>query len=98
LWKLEGGAALELWRGDEGGVVGPPAISPDGRLICFSYRRQGTAGLYIMNADGTNVQTMAADSFDVRGYASWSRTAIMAVAANQGGTSVHPLAAVPVGF
>jgi Tol biopolymer transport system component len=85
LWKLEGGAVLELWRGDEGGVVAPPAISPNGRLICFSYRKQGTAGLYIMNADGTNVRTLAADSFDVRGYASWSPDGKwVAVAANRG--------------
>jgi TolB protein len=72
LWKLENGAPLELWRGDEGGVVAPPAISPDGRQICFSYRRQGTSGLYVMNANGTNVRTLAADNFDVRGAASWS--------------------------
>jgi serine/threonine protein kinase/Tol biopolymer transport system component len=85
LWKIEGGAALELWRGDWGGVVAPPAISPNGRLICFSYRKQGTAGLYIMNADGTNVRTLAADSFDVRGYASWSPDGKwVAVAANRG--------------
>jgi Tol biopolymer transport system component len=84
LWKLEGGAALELWRGDEGGVVAPPAISPDGRLICFSYRKQGTAGLYVMNADGTNVRTLV-DSFDVRGAASWSPDGKwVAVAANRG--------------
>ncbi|HET9262980.1 MAG TPA: protein kinase [Vicinamibacterales bacterium] len=83
LWKLEDGAVLELWRGDEGGVVAPPAISPDGRLISFSYRRQGTAGLYVMNADGTNVRTLA-DSFDVRGAASWSPDGQwVAVAANQ---------------
>ena len=84
LWKLEGGAALELWRGDEGGVVAPPAISPDGRLICFSYRKQGTARLYVMNANGTNVRALA-DSFDVRGAASWSPDGKwVAVAANQG--------------
>jgi Tol biopolymer transport system component len=84
LWKLEGGAVLELWRGDEGGVVAPPAISPDGRLICFSYRKQGMAGLYVMNADGTNVRTLA-DSFDVRGAASWSPDrGWVAVAGNQG--------------
>jgi serine/threonine protein kinase/Tol biopolymer transport system component len=84
LWKLVGGAALELWRGDKGGVVAPPAISLDGRLICFSYRKQGTAGLYVMNADGTNVRTVV-DSFDVRGAASWSPNGDwVAVAANQG--------------
>ena len=84
LWKAEGGAVLELWRGDQGGVVAPPAISPDGRVICFSYRKQGTAGLYVMNADGTNVRTLV-DSFDVRGAASWSPDGEwVAVAANQG--------------
>ena len=84
LWKLENGAARELWRGDDGGVVAPPAISPDGRQICFSYRKQGRAGLYIMNANGTNVRALV-DSFDVRGAASWSPDGIwVAVAANQG--------------
>jgi Tol biopolymer transport system component len=83
LWKMEGGAVLELWRGDEGGVVAPPAISPDGRLICFSYRKHGTAGLYMMNANGTNVRALV-DSLDVRGAASWSRDGKwVVVAANQ---------------
>jgi Tol biopolymer transport system component len=85
LWKLESGAPLELWRGDDGGVVAPPAFSPDGRQVCFSYRTQGRAGLYVMNANGTNVRTLAADSFDVRGAASWSPDGKwVAVAANRG--------------
>jgi len=87
LWKLENGAPQELWRGDEGGVVAPPAISPDGRLICFSYRKRGRAGLYVMNANGTNVRALV-DSFDVRGAASWSPDGEwVAVAANQGDSS-----------
>jgi WD40 repeat protein len=85
LWKLETGAPQELWRGSDGGVVAPPAISPDGRQICFSYRTQGTSGLYVMNANGTNVRTLVADSFDVRGAASWSPDGNwVAVAANRG--------------
>jgi Tol biopolymer transport system component len=85
VWKLENGAPLELWRGDDGGVLAPPAISPDGRQICFSYRRQGKSGLYVMNVNGTNVRTLVADSFDVRGGASWSPDGQwVAVAANRG--------------
>jgi Tol biopolymer transport system component len=84
LWKLEEGIAQELWKGDDGGVVAPPAISPDGRLICFSSRRRGMTGLYVMNANGTNVRTLM-DSFDVRGPASWSPDGNwVAVAANVG--------------
>ena len=84
LWKLENGTALELWRGDEGGALAPPAVSPDGRLICFSYRKRGTTGLYVMNANGTNIRTLV-DSLDVRGAASWSPDGKwVAFAGNQG--------------
>ena len=82
VWKLEKGAARELWKGSEGGVVAPPAISPDGSRIWFSYRKQGRAGLYLMSADGTNIRALA-ESFDVRGAASWCPDGKwLAVAAN----------------
>jgi serine/threonine protein kinase/WD40 repeat protein len=89
LWKLEKGSARELWKGSEGGVVAPPAVSPDGSYICFSYRKQGRAALYLMSADGTN-QKVLTESFDVRGGASWSPDGKwVAVAGNQGeGTRV----------
>jgi serine/threonine protein kinase len=89
LWKLEEGSARELWRGSEGGVVAPAAISPDGNRLCFSYRKEGRAGLYLMNADGTGLRALA-ESFDVRGAASWSPDGKwVAVAANEGaGTRV----------
>jgi serine/threonine protein kinase/Tol biopolymer transport system component len=71
LWKREKGAARELWKGNEGGVVAPPAISPDGSRVCFSVRKQGRAGLYVMNADGANVRVLS-ETLDVRGAAAWS--------------------------
>jgi len=72
LWTLDDrGTALELWKGSDGGVVAAPAISPDGTRICFSYRRQGRAGLYVINATGVGLTTLA-PSVDVQSAASWS--------------------------
>jgi Tol biopolymer transport system component len=84
LWKLEKGAARELWKGSDGGLVAPPAVSPDGTRICFSYRKRGRAGLYLMDANGTNIRALA-DSLDVRGAGSWSPDGEwVAVSADQG--------------
>jgi serine/threonine protein kinase/Tol biopolymer transport system component len=89
LWKLEQGETTEIWRGADGGVVTPPAISRDGSQICFSFRRGGRAGLYVMNANGTNVRTLA-PGLEVRGAATWSPDGKwVAVAGNRGdGTRV----------
>jgi serine/threonine protein kinase len=84
IWTREDGVAREIWRGDEGGVVAPPAPSPDGRLICFSARTRGTTRLYVVNANGTNARRLS-DSLDVRGAASWSPDGkLVAIAANEG--------------
>lgn len=83
LWKRENGVDQELWRGDGGGIVTPPAISPDGRLICFAVRRHGKTRLHVMNADGTNPRVLL-ESLDVRGSA-WSPDGkSIVVAANLG--------------
>ena len=90
LWKLDNsGSVVELWKGGDGGVVAPPAISPDGTRICFSYRKQGRAELYVINANGTGLTTLAT-SIEVQSAASWSPDGRwVAVAANQGeGTRV----------
>ena len=71
LWKMNGDAAQELWRGSNGGLVSPPAISPDGMRIAFAYRTQGRAALSVMSANGTDIR-MLTDAVDVRGSFSWS--------------------------
>jgi WD40 repeat protein len=84
LWKLENGVVTELWKGSEGGVTASPSISPDGRKICFSYRKRGRTGLHLMSADGTNIRVLAS-SLDVSGSATWSPDSRwVAVAANEG--------------
>ncbi len=93
LWKLDNsGTVVELWKGGDGGVVAPPAISPDGHRICFSYRKQGRAELYVINANGTGLTTLAT-SIEVQSAASWSPDGKwVAVAANQGeGTRVFKI-------
>lgn len=72
IWKREdAGATRELWRGVDGSVIAPPAVSPDGTQICFSYWSKGRAGLYLMNANGTNIRPLA-PALDVRSAVSWS--------------------------
>jgi len=84
LWKAQGKETVELWRGSEGGVMAPAAVSPDGLRICFPIRRQGRNVLYVMNADGTNARPLAA-SLDVRNAPSWSADGkFIAVAAYEG--------------
>ena len=92
LGKLKEGAVTELWKGRDGGIVAPPAISRDGTEICISVREQGRSHLYLMRADGTNIRRLT-DAFDVRGAASWSPDgAWVAVAANDGrGTSIYKI-------
>ena len=93
LWKLDNrGTVVELWKGGDGGLVAPPAISPDGNRICFSYRKEGRAELYVTKANGTGLTTLA-KSIDVQSGASWSPDGKwVAVAANQGeGTRVFKI-------
>jgi len=93
LWKIDNdGTAVELWKGGDGGVVAAPAISPDGSRICFSYRKLGRAELYVINANGTGLASLA-KSIEVQSAASWSPDGKwVAVAANQGeGTRVFKI-------
>lgn len=71
LWKVQQGAATELWKGDRGGVVAAPAISADGSQVAFPVRRQGRTTLFRMAASGANAVALA-PSLLVRGAPSWS--------------------------
>ena len=71
LWRFQNGQAFEIWKGAEGPLLVPPAISPDGRLAAIVLRKKGKLRLYLMSADGTELQALS-DTIDVRGAPCWS--------------------------
>jgi Tol biopolymer transport system component len=71
LWKMSGESAQELWRGADGGLTSPPAVSLDGTRIAFAYRTQGRAALSVMSANWTDIRLLT-NAVDVRGSFSWS--------------------------
>ena len=71
IWKLTGGTATELWRGQGASVSGGPAVSPDGRSIAFSVRQHGQALLYVMQVDGTSARVVN-DSLNLQGDPAWA--------------------------
>ena len=71
LWSYRDGKALELWKGSDGALQSPAAVSPDGRNVAFALTRDGKRQLHIMTEDGTRLYPLSND-VDVRGTASWS--------------------------
>ena len=71
IWKLDGGASTELWRGLGISIIGGPAISANGRSLAFSVRQNGRSLLYVMQADGANPRIVS-DSLDLQGDPAWT--------------------------
>ena len=71
LWSYRDGQALEIWKGSDGALQSPAAVSADGRRVAFALRRNGKQQMHVMAADGTRLRPLSSD-VDVRGTASWS--------------------------
>lgn len=71
LWRYADGQALEIWKGSEGALQSPAAISPDGKRVAFALPRNGKQQLHVIAADGTGLRPLSGD-VDARGAASWS--------------------------
>ena len=71
LWSYRDGKALEIWKGSEGPLHSPAAISADGSSVAFALQRDERQQLHVMTADGTHLRPLSSD-VDVRGTASWS--------------------------
>src|SRR5580704_713686 len=71
LWSYRDGKVLEIWKGSDGALQSPAAVSADGKNVAFALARGGKQQMQVMTADGTQLRSLAGD-VDVRGTASWS--------------------------
>jgi hypothetical protein len=84
IWKFENGAGLELWKPVDGTVAFAPAISPDGRQLCFVARKNGRGALFVMTSEGIGRRALC-EGFNVLDEPSWSPDGQwVAIAANDG--------------
>jgi Tol biopolymer transport system component len=72
IWRFANETKTKLWSAAGSRVVAAPAISPDGRSIAFSVRQNGHSRLYLMQADGSDLHSIA-DSLDLQGAPAWAR-------------------------
>jgi serine/threonine protein kinase/Tol biopolymer transport system component len=79
LWRYDDGQASEIWRGSDGALFEPPAVSAavspsdsnGGRRVAIILRKQGRRTLNTLAADGSDVRPLA-PAIDVAGAVSWS--------------------------
>jgi serine/threonine protein kinase/Tol biopolymer transport system component len=71
LWRFQDGQTTEIWKGSQGGLFEPAAVSPDGLRVAIVVRKGGRRQLTVKDVDGGELRTLA-DSIDVRGAAAWS--------------------------
>jgi serine/threonine protein kinase/Tol biopolymer transport system component len=71
LWSYRDGQALEIWKGSEGALQSPPAVSAQGSSVAFALTRNGKQQMHVIAADGTGLRPLSSD-VDVRGTTSWS--------------------------
>src|SRR5581483_2104002 len=58
LWSYRDGKAVEIWKGSDGALHSPAAISADGRSVAFVVRRHDKQQLHVMTADGTQLHPL----------------------------------------
>ena len=94
LWRAEKGQTSEIWKGSDGPLGEPAALSRDGRRVAIVTRRRGRSRVRVMNADGSDSRDVSS-AVDVRGVVDWNPegTSIVAggIDADGAGLFVLPL-------
>jgi len=71
LWSFQDGQAIEVWKGSEGALLEPAAVSLDGRRLAIVLRKNGRSRLQSLAAEGGDLQPLG-KTIGVSGAASWS--------------------------
>jgi Tol biopolymer transport system component len=71
LWRYENSQTVEIWKGSDGVLREPAAVSFDGRRVAVILRKQGKRTLYTLSADGGDVRPLG-EAIDVASAAAWS--------------------------
>ena len=85
LWRFQDGQSTEIWKGSDGALLDPPAVSADGRRVAIALRRGGKLTLHLATAEGNEFRPLG-ESIDISGAADWSRDGQWIVT---GGTDTH---------
>jgi Tol biopolymer transport system component len=72
LWRLQDGKPVEIWKGSDGALFEPAAVSPREDRIIVVVTKHGKRRLTLMSGDGGDPRSLA-ETIDVRGTPSWSR-------------------------
>ena len=72
LWRFEDGQTTEIWKGSDGALLEPPAVSGDGQRVAIALRRSGKLTLHTATAEGNELRPLG-ESIDISGAADWSR-------------------------
>ncbi|MEO8097709.1 MAG: protein kinase [Acidobacteriota bacterium] len=71
LWRFLDKQSVESWKGSEGALLEPTAISPDGRLAAIILRRNGKVQIYSITTEGSQLLPLA-ETLEVNGAPAWS--------------------------
>jgi Tol biopolymer transport system component len=72
LWRLQDGKTTEIWKGSDGALLDPPAVSADGQKVAIALPRNGKLTLHVATAEGSELRPLG-ESIDLSGAADWSR-------------------------
>jgi Tol biopolymer transport system component len=71
LWSYEGGQSTEIWKGADGALLEPTAVSFDGHRVAVILRKEGKRNLTTLAAEGGDIRPLA-KTIDVSSAAGWS--------------------------